>query len=121
MLSLAAASTSLVKYSQQRPLVSQKAISGIEEIIKQEVLNNLPRVHLGLAPDYAATSCKQRAELKPQYDSGYYWGEGAILTNWCLLRDVRREHVRGKQRLDEDCSCEHDLSRFTMPSRTSLM
>ena len=34
------------------------------------------KTYLGLAPEYAASSCKQIAELKPRYDSGYYWIQG---------------------------------------------
>ena len=56
--------------------VSSNTLQLIEDIIKQEVHSNLVKTYLGLAPEYAASSCKQIAELKPDYHSGYYWIQG---------------------------------------------
>ena len=56
--------------------VSSNALQLIEDIIKQEIHSNLVKRYLGLAPEYAAFSCKQIAELKPDYNSGYYWIQG---------------------------------------------
>ena len=44
--------------------------------IKTAIQNYLAKIYLGLAPEYAAVSCKHTAELKPHYDSGYYWIKG---------------------------------------------
>ena len=57
--------------------VSSDALQLIEDIIKKEIHSNLVKMYLGLAPEYAASSCKQIAELKPDYNSGYYWIQGA--------------------------------------------
>ena len=56
--------------------VSNNALQLIEDIIKQEIHSNLMKMYLGLAPGYAASSCKQIAELKLHYDSSYYWIQG---------------------------------------------
>ena len=40
----------------------------------QDYLNN---VSIGLCHYYSAVSCKQIAELRPSFDSGYYWIQGA--------------------------------------------
>ena len=56
--------------------VSSNALQLIEDIIKKEIHTNLMKMYLGLAPEYAASSCKQIAELKPEYNSGYYWIQG---------------------------------------------
>ena len=56
--------------------VGRNALQLIEDIIKQEIHSNLVKTYLGLAPEYAASSCKQIAELKPHYDSSYYWIQG---------------------------------------------
>ena len=56
--------------------VSSNALQLIEDIIKQEIHSNLVKTYLGLAPEYAASSCKQIADLKPHYDSSYYWIQG---------------------------------------------
>ena len=56
--------------------VSSNALQLIEDIIKKEIHSNLVKKYLGLAPEYAASSCKQIAELKPEYNSGYYWIQG---------------------------------------------
>ena len=56
--------------------VSSNALQLIENIIKKEIHTNLMKTYLGLAPEYAASSCKQVAELKPEYNSGYYWIQG---------------------------------------------
>ena len=56
--------------------VSDNTLQLIEDIIVQEIHSTLVKTYLGLSPEYAATSCKQIAELKPSYDSGYYWIQG---------------------------------------------
>ena len=56
--------------------VSDNTLQLIEDIIAQEIHSTLVKMYLGLSPEYAATSCKQIAELKPSYDSGYYWIQG---------------------------------------------
>ena len=40
------------------------------------VQNYLDNVHIEVSQDYLAISCKEIAELKPHYDSGYYWIQG---------------------------------------------
>ena len=47
--------------------VSGNAMQLTEDIIKQEIHSNLLKVYLGLTPEYAASSCKQIAELKSHY------------------------------------------------------
>ena len=71
-----APSTELLRYQQTEVKVSSKALELIENIIKNEIYTNLVKTYLGLTPNYAAISCKQIAELKPHYDSGYYWIKG---------------------------------------------
>ena len=56
--------------------VSSNALQLIEDIVKKEIHSNLVKMYIGLAPEYAASSCKQIAELKPEYNSGYYWIQG---------------------------------------------
>ena len=68
------ASTGVLQPTQVK--VSSNALQLIEDIIKQEIHSNLAKTYLGLAPEYAASSCKQIAELKPHYDSSYYWIQG---------------------------------------------
>jgi hypothetical protein len=75
MCSNGAASTS-VALETAEVKVSSDALQLIEDIIKQEIHSNLVKMYLGLAPEYAASSCKQIAELKPDYNSGYYWIQG---------------------------------------------
>ncbi len=66
----------LLPYNANSSLVSQSTINEIEERVKQEVFSSLYRAYLGLSPDYPASSCKQLAELRPDYTSGYYWVAG---------------------------------------------
>ena len=73
-----APSTELLRYQQSEVKVSSKALKLIENTIKNEIYTNLVKTHLGLTPDCAAVSCKQIAELKPHYDSGYYWIKGVL-------------------------------------------
>ena len=40
------------------------------------IQNYLNNVHIEVSLDNLAVSCKQIAELKPNYDSGYYWIQG---------------------------------------------
>ena len=42
------------------------------------IQNYLDNVHIEIFPDYRyfTVSCKQIAELRPSYDSGYYWIQG---------------------------------------------
>ena len=63
----------LLPYKANDSLVSLTTINEIEELVKQEVFTSLYKAYLGLSPDYPATSCKEIAELRPDYDSGYYW------------------------------------------------
>ncbi len=51
-------------------------IDEIKDLVKQEVISSLYRAYLGLSPDYPASSCKQIAEKRPDYVSGYYWVAG---------------------------------------------
>ena len=67
---------SLAPYNGNISLVRLQTINEIEELIKQEVTNSLLKTYLGLSPEYTATSCKQMAELRPDYESGYYWVQG---------------------------------------------
>ena len=60
----------------EEPVVSEEALEEIEEIIEEEIAKNLISAHLGVSPEYAAISCKQIGELKPGYESGYYWVRG---------------------------------------------
>ena len=46
--------------------------------IRTAVQNYLKSDHTTISLDYLATSCKQIGELKPHYDSGYYWIQGAL-------------------------------------------
>ena len=71
-----ALSTELFRYQQSEVKISNKALDLIKNIIENEIYINLVKTYLGLTPDYAAVSCKQIAELKPHYDSGYYWIKG---------------------------------------------
>ena len=71
-----APSTELLRYQQSEVKISNKALDLIKNIIENEIYINLVKTYLGLTPDYAAVSCKQIAELKPHYDSGYYWIKG---------------------------------------------
>ncbi|MCG8623212.1 MAG: hypothetical protein MJE68_14605, partial [Proteobacteria bacterium] len=57
-------------------IVCSNTLQLIEDIIKKEIHSNLVEMYLGLAPEFAASSCKQIAELKPAYNSGYYWIQG---------------------------------------------
>ena len=70
-----AASTGVLQAAEEVK-VSSNAMQLIEDIIKQEIHSNLLKMYLGLAPEYAASSCKQIAELKSHYNSGYYWVQG---------------------------------------------
>ena len=42
------------------------------------IQNYLDNVHIEIFPDYRyfTVSCKQIVELRPSYDSGYYWIQG---------------------------------------------
>ena len=53
------ASTGVLQPTQVK--VSSNALQLIEDIIKQEIHSNLVKTYLGLAPGYAAYSCKQIA------------------------------------------------------------
>ena len=58
------------------PVVSEEALGEIEDIIKEEIVNNLIRADLGTSPECAADSCKQIGELNPTAGSDYYWIKG---------------------------------------------
>ena len=53
--------------------LSAKAINSIKKIVEKEVYSNVLNAYLGLTPELAATSCKEIADKKPSYQSGYYW------------------------------------------------
>ncbi len=72
----AASLNGLLPYNANVSLVSQSTIDEIEDLVKQEVISSLYRAHLGLSPNYPASSCKQLAEKRPDYVSGYYWVTG---------------------------------------------
>ena len=66
----------LLPYQANSSLLTQSTLDEIEDLVKQEVLSSLYRAYLGLSPDYPASSCKQLAQLRPDYKSGYYWVAG---------------------------------------------
>ena len=53
----------------------QAGSGGLNDTVIQTFIQNhlQGKTFLGISPDYAAVSCKQIAELKPHYHSGYYW------------------------------------------------
>ena len=66
--------TQLTDPSTQEGLgVSAKAINSIKKIVEKEVYFSVLNAYLGLTPELAATSCKEIADKKPSYQSGYYW------------------------------------------------
>ena len=73
------------------PHVSDEALEKIEEIIEEEIVDNLAVRYLGLTPNSAASSCNQIAQLKPGYDSGYYWIKGTSGPTgvYCQLKGER--------------------------------
>ena len=79
LLLLSAAGELLVSAApstENEPQVKQDSLDKIEEIIEKEITDHVVRAYLGVAPQFPAVSCKQIFELKPSYDSGYYWIEG---------------------------------------------
>ena len=47
-----------------------------DPMTRTTIQNYLNNVHIEVSLDNLAVSCKQIAELKPNYDSGYYWIQG---------------------------------------------
>ena len=47
-----------------------------DPIARTAIQNYLDNVSIGLCHYYSAVSCKQIAELRPNFDSGYYWIQG---------------------------------------------
>ena len=62
------------------PAVIRYQPIGIDRITdpmtRTTIQNYLNNVHIEVSLDNLAVSCKQIAELKPNYDSGYYWIQG---------------------------------------------
>ena len=75
--SAAVLSSELAHYGGREDVkVSSDSIAKIKQVIEDEITSHITKTRLGLAPQYAALSCKQLAEQMPHYDSGYYWIEG---------------------------------------------
>ena len=49
----------------------------IDPTVRTAVQKYLDNVSIGLCHYYSAVSCKQMAKLRPSYESGYYWIQGA--------------------------------------------
>ena len=69
---LGAPSTQLSVY-QDQITISPGVLHSIEDIIEDQVRSSLANAYLGRFPEMAATSCKEIAKNKPDYQSGYYW------------------------------------------------
>ncbi len=50
--------------------------SALFKTFEDQVRSSLTNAYLGRFPEMAATSCKEIAENKPDYQSGYYWIRG---------------------------------------------
>lgn len=70
-----APSTQLAVF-QDKLKISPQVINSIENIIEDQVRSSVVNAYLGLFPEVAATSCKEIADNKPDYHSGYYWISG---------------------------------------------
>ena len=98
------------------PHVSNEELEKIEE----EIVDNL-----GLTPNSAASSCDQIAQLKPGYNSGYYWIKGTSGPTgvYCQLKGERLGREGGWMRgayvnmSELSSQCPIGLQLVTSPKR----
>ena len=123
---LGAPSTQLTIPSPHKLEVSDEAIHSIRDIIEEEIRSKVQTVFPGLFPQTAAKSCKEIAESRPDYPSGYYWvtGPAGPLGVYCEMapqfeQDGGWMKVAGVDMRDTHSQCPNGLRLNVTSNKTT--